>query len=232
MPWRTAVVRIVPLVIFIATSAVFIALEKSPIGHNILISERGVVEIASAACWILAALVCVANAATSKAARIDFLLLAYFTLALGARELDVQKQLTSWNLTKLLNYFKPHIPLHERLLVLAFVLAPAVIALAFAVMRWGPRLRAGWRGGDRAVRDALVWCGALFAVLVADKLTLVLNLTGGVIENRYPARVMEETAEACLALYTLLVVATQRARRPTEGPERSNAPVDAVSPFL
>jgi len=204
--WGANFARLVSLLTFLLMAGLFIALEKSPVGHNILIAEGGIAETSSWVLWIAAGFGCVITALRSRARRYDYLLLAYFTLALGARELDLQKTLTTWNTSKFLNYFKSGIPLHERLFVLSFLVIPVLVTVPLALRRWIPRFRREWREGKTWPRDLVIWVATLILIIEADKFHLIAKAIGFTVVNKYPFRVVEETLEAAFALFTFLVL--------------------------
>ena len=204
--WGANFARFVSLLTFLLMAGVFIALEKSAVGHNILIAEGGIAETSSWILWMASGLGCVITALRTRARRYDYLLLAYFTLALGARELDLQKTLTTWNTSKFLNYFKSEIPLYERLLVLSLLVIPVLVMVPLAMRRWIPRFRREWGEGKTWPRDLLIWFATLILIVEADKFHLIAKTIGLTVVNMYPYRVVEETLEAALALFTFLIL--------------------------
>lgn len=201
-----SVARTASLLTFLVLAVTFIALEESRIGHNILIAEGGIAELLAAGCWFASGVGCLITAFRFRARRYDYLLLAYFTLALGARELDVHKNITEWNSTKLLNYFKPFIPLEERIAVFLLLVLPPLLTVPLAIRRWTPRIRRAWHSGESWPRDLLVWFVTLVVIVQADKLHLIAQAFGITIDDKYPFRVIEETLEAAFALFTFLVL--------------------------
>lgn len=120
--------------------------------------EDGPIEAPSAALHFLVALALLA--VILRGAPLIFLLTAVLAAAMGGRELDIHKAMTSGSMTRIAYYLDPEVALLERLGAAVFVIG-VVAALLYAAWRYSGTLR-------RALvqRNPAVWSFAAGVLLV------------------------------------------------------------------
>lgn len=199
MPVRITLV----ILLLLPAGILFLPLNADQI-EDWIVDEASPIQQLSAAGWWIAALGCIITAfrvrSVPGSSSIDWLLGAAILLLFGARELDVQAWLLSWNLEQLHNYWNNRIPLMERVMVLGLLVLPSLsIIIIFAYRMWG-RYRQAWRNGEIWTRDFLIWFLMLGGSILLDK------LSG--LDPSYQASIeaVEETLELSLALFTVLIL--------------------------
>ena len=187
------------------------------------VHEGGIVETLSAATWIVAAIACFTAGLSPRPERADWFLGGAILLLFAARELDIHKRLTDWNVAHLINYWNPQIPVTERLVIMAFFVLPACAVITVFVLRMWRRFWQAFRAESAWSWDVVAWGVILVTAIVLDKfykLVAALGVTAIVLDKFYKLvaalglnvsptaipRVLEESLELVFAVYVLLVL--------------------------
>ncbi len=173
----------------------------------VITAENGPVERVSAALWFMGMVWCGASAMFSRTNKVDWLILTFFLLLLGLRELDAHIWSTRWNLDKLANYWNSRYPLYERVMVLLLFVVPTLYVAGIGCIRVGKRILPGWSKGEE-------WVGHLFIVgfllvfcPLLDKIgAYTLPNLGFSPESVLVVMGLEELLECLLASYTIVVL--------------------------
>ena len=173
--------------------------------RDVIISENGPVERMSAAVWFMGCIWCLASAYSQRDRGIEWLSLAMFLLLFGLRELDAHVWATGWNLDKMNNYWNPHYPLQQRMLVLGLFIFPClIVGLMLGNRLWNAVGRA-WSKGEHWLDHLLVGVGLLVLCLILDKvgpyglIFFEMNDQGKVL-----LMIIEEFLELVLAVFALV----------------------------
>lgn len=169
-----------------------------------LIDEGGPVQTLSWVAWLVAGVGSLVVGLRGGPHRADWLAVGFLMIYLMARELDVQKAFTTWNLAHIPNYLDARIPLGERLAALLFYRLPPPAVFLWLLGRWW-RV---WLGGTLARRDwalgLIGWFGIGAACVLVDKLPHLIDEPQA---WRWLTNAVEETLELAFALAGLLVLA-------------------------
>ncbi|MBW3565368.1 MAG: hypothetical protein KY459_11640 [Acidobacteria bacterium] len=191
---------LIALGLFIVVTAVILFLEARGYPHAPLVQESGLVEQASALLWFLSAAVFLIPRGRSP---LDRFSLGYLAAISGLRELDANKRIFEWNLSKMVNLVKPELPLIERTGAILLIFIPILLAVSILLIRWAPRFTDAWRSGAAWSRFAAYWVVLAVAALIADKLSWPIRALGIELSS-FPARAIEESLELGLVVFTLL----------------------------
>lgn len=191
---------LIALGLFAVATGVILFLEARGYPHDPLVGESGLVEQASALLWFLSAAVFLIPRGRSL---LDRFSLGYLAAISGLRELDANKRIFEWNLSKLLNLVKPELPLIERFGAILLIFIPILLAISVLLIRWAPRFTEVWRSGASWPRFAAYWVALVVAATISDKLTWPMRALG-IEYSSFPARAIEESLELGLAVYTVL----------------------------
>lgn len=174
---------------------------------DVVAAEYAPVERISAALWFMGMVWCGASAIISTTNKIDWLVLTFFMLLLGLRELDAHIWSTGWNLDKLANYWNPTYPLHERMLAIGLMVIPSIFVAGIGCIRVGKRFLPGWSQGEGWVGHLIVAIVLLVGCLVLDKVgPYILPDLGVSPENIMAVMALEEFLECLLATYAMVVL--------------------------
>jgi hypothetical protein len=194
------------LVLFVALFLLLMILHlAAPAVGRGMLEETSVIEMASPLFWFLAAAAAVVGAIRQRRYRLDLLLLAVVTAALGLRELDLHRAF-GWSITRMINYTKEFIPLGERLTAFFLILLPVAVSLVILTIRGLRRFRGDWQRGASWPILLVQWCLILVAAMVLDKLSGAAENAGLLGTITWLALVSaEESLELALSVFTLLV---------------------------
>lgn len=187
---------------------------SNPVAGRAAFTEGGMVEQFTVYLWIAAAVVAAWRSVRGERLRVDFVLLAAVFLVLAFRELDLNRHLFTWNLTRFVNYKKAYIPLGERLAAFGLILLPIIVGTIALFARNFRRLIAGVRARERWTLLVLFWMVLIGLTRVADKVAQAVH-------DEVPHLLlmgMEEMGECVLALYTLLIFMMLRQARGAVAP--------------
>jgi hypothetical protein len=177
-----------------------------PNWQNVIVSENGPVERMSAGVWFMAMVWCLAAGWRYSPHRIEWLGLTTLFLLFGLRELDAQVWATGWNLEKLANYWNPVVPLWERLLVVGFMIIPALAVGVVLCSRIWTQLGEAWNRGAPWIGQMMVGGILLGFCLLFDKVGAYYLPFLGLEGAQLLFMVMEEFGEYVLGVYTVSVL--------------------------
>ena len=170
-------------------------------------AEYAPVERISAALWFMGMVWCGASAIISVTNRINWLILTFFMLLLGLRELDAHIWITGWNLDKLANYWNPAYPLHERIMAIGLFVIPSVFVAGIGCIQVWKKFLPGWSQGEGWIGHMMVAILLLVLCLVLDKVgPYVLPDLGVSPENIMAVMALEEFLECLLATYAFVAL--------------------------
>ena len=171
---------------------------------EVIISENGPMERVSAAIWFMGFVWCLAAACTQPVRAVEWLGIAMFLLLFGLRELDAHRWSTGWNLDKLANYWNPHIPFFERMLVLGLMVLPCLTVGLMLCRRWWKSIGLAWNAGESWLRHLVFVVVLLVLCLTLDKVgPYVLPFFGIGETGQNLAMGIEEILEVWLAVFTM-----------------------------
>lgn len=155
--------------------------------------------------WLVAGAVALVAAFRGPPAwRADWLALAFVMTYLALRELDFQKDFTTWNLAHIPSYFDSAIPLHQRLIAFFGYRLPPPLACLWLLWRWGGAWLRALRTRERWALGLVAWFAMGGICALVDKLPHVVPF---LMTHRWIGNNIEEWLEAIFALYGLLLVA-------------------------
>ena len=169
--------------------------------------EWDVIERMSAGVWFMATVWCAASAMQAKDNAREWVSGSILFFLLGFRELDGHIWMFGWNLDKLVLYWKPAIPFHERLLVLCigFLILSWLISV-FPPRRWKHAWMA-YQAGAQWTRDVLLWLILIVSAMLIDKSVYLPMYRQSSNPSLDVVRgIVEESLELTLAFYTLLLL--------------------------
>ncbi len=173
--------------------------------QDVIASENGPVERMSAAIWFMGFIWCLGAAFSQRNRAIEWLGFAMFLLLFGLRELDAHVWATGWNLDKVANFWNPHYPLLERLLVLGFLIFPCLIVGLMLCSRFWKVAGRAWREGEAWLSHLILSLGLLVLCVSLDKvgpyglLFIEISDSGKVF-----LMILEESLELILAVFALV----------------------------
>lgn len=180
-----------------------------PVGARHLFSENELVEQLTVYFWVASSFASIARGVRGERGyRVDFVLLAFVFLILAARELDLNRHLFEWNMTRFVNYKKSYIPLRERLLAAFGVLLPIATIAFTLVARNAKRLLQALK--ERAIwsYEVAFWIALILLTRAADKIAQSVHVE----RSHVMLMGIEESGECILAIYTLLLMLPRRRR--------------------
>jgi hypothetical protein len=194
------------LLVFLALFVLLMILHLvAPLLGRGMLEETSMIEMASPLFWFLAVAAAVVGAIRQPRYRVNLLLLAVVTAALGLRELDLHRAF-GWSITRLINYSKDFIPLGERLIAFFLILLPVAISLVILAIRGLRRVRGDWLRGASWPILLVQWCAILGTAMVLDKLSGAAENAGLLGTMTWLSLVSaEESLELALSVFTFLV---------------------------
>lgn len=176
-----------------------------PEWRDVIASENGPVERMSAAVWFMGFVWCLGSAYSQRALAIEWLGFAMFFLLFGLRELDAHVWATGWNLDKFANYWNPHYPLLERMVVLGLLIFPCLIVGGILCYRLWKMIGRAWSEGASWLSHLILGLGLLVLCVTLDKVGpyglffLEISDSGKVL-----LMIIEEFLELVLAVFALV----------------------------
>ncbi len=176
-----------------------------PSWQDVIASENGPVERMSAALWFMGFSWSLVAASAQRVRTMEWLSVAMFLLLFGLRELDAHRWSTGWNLDKLANYWNPHFPVGEKMVVLGLMVLPCIGVGGLVCLRLWQTVRQAWRAGESWVNHLVLGMLLLVVCFSLDKIgPYTLPLLGVSEVGQLFAMVIEEFLELVLAVFTMI----------------------------